>query len=134
MLITDLAWKIEGVPKALIAPLVPWHSVLLDVSEPCFVVMPRTGTQHRQTHARLFSDVDQLVRYTQVEPGVVYAFSRSGDEMTFSKVHAIGSYPCPQTGIKFKVFFDDSEQPWPAHSGQSQFSRQLTFDVEASFV
>lgn len=134
MFITDHAWKIEGAPAGLLAPLVPWHSVLLDVSEPCFAVMPSADTQDSQTHVRLFSDIDHLVRYAKEAARIVYAISRIGDEMNVSKVHAIGSYPCPQTGIKFKVYFDERKQPWPAHSGQPNFSSELTFDVEASFV
>lgn len=134
MFITDHAWKMEGVPSALLAPLVPWHSVLLDISEPCFAVLPSADIQHRQTHVRLFSDIDRLVRYAQTASGLVFAISRIGDEMSVSKVHAVGSYLCRQTGIKFKVYFDDSKQPWPAHSGQPHFSSELIFDVEASFV
>lgn len=134
MFITDPSWKISGVPNALLAPLLPWHSVLLDLSESCFAVMPKAGAEERQTHVRLFSDIDQLARFTQGEPRVVYVFSRIGNEMNVSKVHAIGSYPCLKTGVKFKVYFDENEQPWPAHSGQANFSRELTFEVEASFV
>jgi len=133
MFITDLAWKIEGAPKALLAPLVPWHSVLFDVNEPCFAVMPRTDKPDRQTHVRLFSDIEQVVQHIHALRGVVYAFSRRDNELKMTKVKAVGSYPCPQTGIKLRVYFDDSEQPWPAHSGQPQFSNKLSFNVEASF-
>ncbi|MFJ3318883.1 hypothetical protein ACIPLR_26390 [Herbaspirillum huttiense] len=130
MFITDLAWKTGGVPSALLSPLIPWHSALLDITEPCFAVLPKTNAQERNTHLRLFSDINQLIRYTQEKPGFVYAFSRTSDEMNFSKVSAIGSYSCPQSGIKFKVYFDENELPWPAHTGQPRFSRDLIFDVE----
>ncbi|MDR9851942.1 hypothetical protein [Herbaspirillum huttiense] len=133
MLITDIAWKIKGVPKALLAPLVPWHSVLFDINEPCFAVMPRTGEPGRQTYVRLFSDIEQVVDHMHAIPGVAYALSQKDNELRMTKVKAVGSYPCPQTGIKLKVYFDDSEQPWPAHSGQPQFSSKLPFNVEVSF-
>jgi len=134
MFITDLAWKIEGVPKALLAPLVPWHSMLLDASEPCFAVLPKLDTQNPQTHVRMFADMALMVQHMQVAPGIAYAISRLDDQLNISKVVAVGSYLCPQTGIKLRVYFDDDEQPWPAHSGQPHFSKQLSFNVEASLV
>ncbi|MDT0358625.1 hypothetical protein RJO15_22750 [Herbaspirillum huttiense F1] len=137
MFITHPTWKVEGAPRALLAPAIPWHSALLDVSEPCFIVVPTLANDISLTHVRLFSDIDELIGHVRCESGdeyMVYALSRVGDVLTISTVTAIGSYPCPQTGIKLRVYFDDGEQPKPAHSGQPQFEEQRTFDIEACFA
>ena len=136
MFITHPTWKVEGAPGALLTPAIPWHSALLDVSEPCFIVAPNVNAQIPLTHIRLFSDIDELLAHVHCEIDdefIVYALSRFDDALSISVVTAIGSYPCPQTGIKLRVYFDDGEQPRPAHSGQPQFDEQRTFDIEASF-
>ncbi|WP_148664541.1 hypothetical protein [Herbaspirillum robiniae] len=134
MFITHPTWKIAGAPNALLAPAIPWYSALLDISQPCFLITADTAVP--RTHVRLFSNVDGLLTYVRTEPNdnfLVYALSQVDDDLAVSIVTAIASYPCPQTGVKMKVYFDDNEQPWPAHSGQPQFSRTLKFKIEASF-
>jgi len=107
MFITHPTWKVEGAPGALLTPAIPWHSALLDVSEPCFIVAPNVNAQIPLTHIRLFSDIDELLAHVHCEIDdefIVYALSRFDDALSISVVTAIGSYPCPQTGIKLRAY------------------------------
>lgn len=137
MFITLPAWQVQGVPRALLAPAIPWRSALVDVCQPCFLVAPHADSFMPQTHVRLCSDVDELLIHVRDEcydGCVVYVLSCWDELLSVKVVTAIGSYPCPQTGIKLRVYFDENNEPWPAHSGQPQFSRQLDFDIEANFA
>ncbi|WP_209569606.1 hypothetical protein [Herbaspirillum sp. 1130] len=137
MFITHPTWQTEGVPRALLSPAIPWRSALLDICQPCFLVSPQIDSPVPQTHVRLFSDIDELLSHIREEHSgscMVYALSFLNDALSVTAVTAIGSYPCLQTGIKLRVYFDDHGHAWPAHSGQPQFSKQLTFDIEANFV
>jgi len=136
MFITHPIWKLEGVPSALLAPAIPWQSALLDVSEPCFLVVPLLSAGVPRTHVRLFSDLDQLLEYSREESDDtyrVYAMSRLDDNLIVSAVTAIGTYSCPQTSIKLWAYFDGSGIPRPAHSGQPQFSKDFAFAIAATF-
>ncbi|NUU04134.1 hypothetical protein [Herbaspirillum robiniae] len=137
MFITLPSWQVQGVPRTLLAPAVPWRSALLDVSQPCFLVAPSHDSAVPQTHVRLFSDIDELLVHVRGERNdgcEVYALTCQDEGLCVSVVSGIGSYPCPQTGIKLRVFFDGSDRPRPAHSGQPQFYSQLLFEIEAKFA
>ncbi|MCP3656997.1 MAG: hypothetical protein GY734_01430 [Herbaspirillum sp.] len=137
MFITFPSWQVEGVPRALLAPAIPWRSALIDAGHPCFLIAPQVDSLVPQTHVRLFSDIDELLTYVHEEFSngcVVHVLSSIDESLSVKVVTAIGAYLCPQTGIKLRVYFDENNQPWPAHSGQPQFCRQLDFDIEANFV
>lgn len=81
----------------------------------------------------MFSDVEPLLKFVASavpQRCTIHAVETDDAGMSFVDVSAIGSYPCPKTGVKNYVYVSNQGIPRPAHACQPYFINSVELNIE----